>query len=156
MAAEQTVFDQSGKFWKQNSLEALSQEEWESLCDGCGLCCLIKLEDEENDEVYYTRILCRYLDEATSHCHCYADRSQRVPDCVSLTPEKAREFHWLPVTCAYRLCAEGKDLPGWHHLVSGSRTTVHEEGISVKGKALSEEFVHPQSYDEHIIRWVEY
>lgn len=143
-------------FWKQKSLSQMTRDEWESLCDGCALCCLIKLEDDASNEVFYTRVVCKHLDEGKCVCRKYERRTELVADCVSLKAENVHEFHWLPATCAYRLIAEGKDLKWWHPLVSGSRETVHQAGISVKDKVLSEEFVHPKSYDEHIIDWVEY
>lgn len=148
--------DQSEAFWKRKSLGEMSKEEWESLCDGCARCCLVKLEDEDNGHVFYTRVVCKYLNEQKCECRRYDRRTELVPDCVRLTPDNTKEFHWLPGTCAYRLISEGKDLEWWHPLVSGSRESVDEAGISVKDKVLSEEYVHPASYDEHIIKWVEY
>lgn len=144
----------SEPFWKTKSMSEMSTAEWESLCDGCARCCLHKLEDIDTGEVHYTSVVCKLM---TDDCRCsrYAERSRLVPDCVQLTPERAVEFRWLPTTCAYRLVAEGKDLPGWHPLVSGDPAAVHEAGISVRGKVLSEDHVHPEAMDEHIIRWVE-
>lgn len=147
---------QSPPFWKQKSLKQMSRQEWESLCDGCAQCCLIKLEDDAARKVFYTSVVCKYLDEGKCECRQYQRRAELVADCVRLTPENVGKFHWLPKTCAYRLISEGKDLKWWHPLVSGNRSTVHEAGISVKDKVLSEEFVHPRGYDEHIINWVEY
>lgn len=142
-------------FWQRKSLQEMTREEWESLCDGCARCCLHKLEDEDSGEVVTTRVACRYLDEA--HCRCteYERRLELVPDCMNLDISRIAEFHWLPATCAYRLIAEGKPLAWWHPLVSGSADTVHEAGISVRGKVVSDEFVHPDAYDEHIIYWVD-
>ncbi len=142
-------------FWVNKSLTEMTREEWESLCDGCAKCCLQKLEDEDTGKVYYTKVVCRYLDEKLCRCSHYQERNNLVPTCVWLRPEDVAEFHWLPTTCAYRLIAEGQDLPAWHHLVSGSRDTVHEAGISVRGRVLNEEFVHPDGLEEHIIHWVE-
>ena len=141
-------------FWKTKSLQEMSQVEWESLCDGCARCCLHKLEDVDTGEVHYTSVVCRLM---TDDCRfsAYLDRTELVPDCVQLTPERTEEFEWLPTTCAYRMVYEGKDLAWWHPLVSGDPDTVHSAGISVKGKALSEDHVHPDAIDEHIIRWVE-
>jgi len=141
-------------FWKEKSLSEMSREEWESLCDGCARCCLHKLEDEDSQEVHYTAVVCRYLDESVCACTEYADRTKLVPDCVQLTPVGALDYSWLPSTCAYRMIADGRDLEWWHPLVSGSRDTVHEAGISVKGKCVSERHVHPDSYEEQIITWV--
>lgn len=142
-------------FWKTKSLEQMSRREWESLCDGCALCCLQKLEDEDTGEVHYTNLVCRYLDQSVCRCGDYEHRSTLVPNCVWLTRENVYEYHWLPKTCAYRLIAEGKDLFDWHPLVSGTADSVHEAGISVRGKCVSEEFIHPDQWEDHLIEWVE-
>ncbi len=115
-------------FWKQKTLEEMTREEWESLCDGCGRCCLIKLEDEDTSEIVYTRAACKLLNLHTCRCKDYANRFAKVPDCVNLTPEAARTLEWLPETCAYRLVANGEDLAWWHPLVSGDPETVHDAG----------------------------
>ena len=142
------------KFWQVKSLSEMNQQEWESLCDGCAKCCLHKLEDEDTGDVYYTKVVCRYMDE---DCRCaeYQRRNELVPNCVWLRPEDVEDFHWLPSTCAYRLISEGKPLESWHPLISGSPDTVHSAGVSIKGRALSEEYVHPDGMEEHIITWVE-
>jgi uncharacterized cysteine cluster protein YcgN (CxxCxxCC family) len=142
------------RFWEQKSLAEMSRDEWESLCDGCAKCCLHKLQDEATEEVYYTKVVCRYMDE---QCRCteYQQRHELVPNCLWLQPEDVEEFHWLPVTCAYRLVAEGKPLADWHPLISGSRSSVHQAGVSIQGRALSENYVHPDGLEEHIINWVE-
>lgn len=106
---------ENAPFWRRKTLEQLSPQEWESLCDGCGLCCLQKLEDEDDNSVYYTRIACKLLDLDTCQCSDYPNRFAQVPDCIQLTPGKADQFKWLPSTCGYRLVSEGKDLPAWHH-----------------------------------------
>lgn len=142
-------------FWETKALTEMDQGEWESLCDGCAKCCLHKLEDEDSGDILYTRVVCRYLDQQHCRCRHYEERQQLAPACVCLKPEDVNTFHWLPSTCAYRLIAEGKGLPEWHHLISGSRTSVHEQGISVRGRVVSEEFVHPAGMEEHIVRWVE-
>lgn len=145
----------SQPFWKTKSLKEMNRQEWESLCDGCALCCLQKLEDEDSGQVHYTNLVCRYLDEESCRCSDYQNRSILVPNCVWLTREDIDQFHWLPKTCAYRLLAEGKELYDWHPLISGSPDSVHEVGISVKGKTVSEEYIHPDQWQDHLIEWVE-
>jgi uncharacterized cysteine cluster protein YcgN (CxxCxxCC family) len=142
------------EFWKEKSIFDMSAQEWESLCDGCARCCLHKLEDEESEEVHYTSVVCQYLNEDKCACTRYEERTKLVPDCIQLTPVGALDYGWLPTTCAYRLVAEGKDLEWWHPLVSGSPETVHEAGISVKEKCISELYVHPDAMEDHIITWV--
>ena len=121
-------------FWKRKPLEALNPAEWESLCDGCGRCCLVKLEDEESGKIHFTDVTCKLFNPNTCRCADYAHRRRRVHDCVKLTPDKVRTLGWLPPSCAYRLIAEGRDLAWWHPLVSGSQTSVHEAGVSVRGR----------------------
>lgn len=125
-------------FWEQ-PLERLDRGEWEALCDGCGRCCLHKLEDDESGELYPTNVACRLLDRRNGRCTDYAHRRQRVVDCVVLKRGKLKSIDWLPETCAYRLRAEGKPLPEWHYLISGSRETVHEAGQSTRGWTVSED-----------------
>ena len=133
----------------------MSSEEWESLCDGCARCCLHKLEDEESEEVFYTDVACQYLEQDACRCTEYQDRNRLVPNCVWLTPDDVDTFHWLPTTFAYRLIAEGQALPSWHPLVSGRAESVHEAGISVAGRCVSEAFVHDEDFEDRIIHWVE-
>ena len=133
----------------------MTDAEWESLCDGCARCCLHKLEDADSGMIHYTAVHCRLLDQKRCRCRDYDRRLERVPDCIDLRPENMEEMHWLPATCAYRLLYEGKPLYDWHPLVSGNPDSVHEAGISIRGRVLSEEFVHPDSFEEHIIHWVE-
>ncbi len=141
-------------FWRTKTLDALSPTEWESLCDGCGRCCLLKLEDEDTGEIHHTDVGCTLLDGRSCRCRDYPRRQKRVPDCVRLTPEAVRTIPWLPATCGYRLVREGRDLPWWHPLVSGSRRTVHEAGISVRGRLSGneEEFTSDELLDR-IVDW---
>ena len=125
-------------FWKTKSLGEMTKVEWESLCDGCGRCCLNKLEDEDTGEFLYTKTACRLLDLKTCQCTDYKKRAERVPDCVTLTPKNVGELGWLPPTCAYRLIDEGTPLAWWHPLVSGRQESVAEAGVTVAGVAYSE------------------
>ena len=127
------------RFWEEKSMAAMSRDEWESLCDGCGKCCLHKLEDEETGEIFPTNVACRLLDRKQGMCRDYKNRKTFVPDCVQLSPAKLDELEWLPSTCAYRLVHEGRPLFDWHHLISGSRETVHAAGMSTRGWTVSED-----------------
>lgn len=140
-------------FWKQKSLAELSPQEWESLCDGCARCCLYRLEDEDTGEIYFTNVHCRLLDTATGQCTDYPNRSVRVPDCVTITLKELESPYWLPKSCAYRLLAEGKDLPDWHPLVSGDPQTVVTTGQRVCDRTLCED--EADSLENHLIDWVE-
>ncbi|MDR3538355.1 MAG: YcgN family cysteine cluster protein [Acetobacteraceae bacterium] len=139
------------KFWKTKQLEEMSPQEWESLCDGCGRCCLHKLRDDDTQALSFTNVACRLLDPDTCRCSKYERRRRFVPDCVSLTPATVREIDWLPPSCAYRRLAEGKDLAWWHPLVSGDPETVHRAGISVLGRFVSERWAGP--LEHHIVDW---
>lgn len=127
-----------GRFWER-PLASLSRAEWEALCDGCGKCCLHKLEDADTGEVQATNIACTLLDRHSCRCTNYRGRRAYVPDCLRLTADNVGRFAWLPTTCAYRLRAEGKDLPGWHYLICGDREAVHRAGMSARGWTVSED-----------------
>ena len=126
-------------FWEVKTLEQMSREEWESLCDGCGKCCIHKLEDEETGELHATNVACRLLDRRSGRCTDYKHRKLYVPECVRLTPAKLKQLDWLPSTCAYRLLADGEDLPEWHPLITGDPESVHRAGQSVRGWTVSED-----------------
>lgn len=136
------------RFWEL-PVAALSRPEWEALCDSCGQCCLHKAEDEDTGIVYPTNVACKLLDLCSAQCSDYRNRKAHVPDCLKLDPQLAATTHWLPATCAYRLRAEGEPLPAWHYLISGSRESVHEAGISVRGRAISELVAGP--LEQHIV-----
>lgn len=141
-------------FWQTKTLAEMNSEEWESLCDGCGKCCLHKLEDEDTAEVYYTSVACKLLSQDTCRCKDYSNRKSHVPDCITLEMNDTETFSWLPITCAYRLVAEGKGLQDWHPLVSGDPETIHEVGMSVAGRVHAESSVNIDDLEEYIIRWV--
>ena len=126
------------QFWKRKSLAEMTADEWESLCDGCGMCCMLKVQDEDTGDVFYTDVACRLFDIDTCRCTDYAKRAKIVTDCLVLTPDEKEAYEWLPDSCAYRRLANGQDLPGWHPLVTGRPESVHEAGISMRGKAVSE------------------
>ncbi len=140
-------------FWRRKTLAEMSRDEWESLCDGCGRCCLVKLEDEEDGSVHYTKVVCSLLDQGTCKCTHYHERSRLVPSCLTLTPGDIERLHWMPSTCAYRRLAEGHDLAWWHPLVSGDPETVHAAGISVRGRCISETRVADEDLEDHIVDW---
>ncbi len=144
---------ESQPFWKQKSLHQLSREEWELLCDGCAKCCLFKLEDKKTGSVSYTGVCCRLLSLRTCRCTSYKNREKQVPTCMNLSPTRVEQFHWLPKTCAYRLVHEGKDLPLWHHLVSGDKELIHRLGFSIKGKVVSEKNIHMLRLHQHVVDW---
>lgn len=139
-------------FWKRKTLEDMTASEWESLCDGCGRCCLLKLEDEDTGAIHLTRLACSLLDHATCRCGDYANRHTLMPDCVAIDPDKVRTLPWLPETCGYRLVGEGRELFWWHPLVSGDPDTVHEAGISVRGWTRSEAKVKQSQLERYIIK----
>lgn len=141
-------------FWQRKRLEDMTASEWESLCDGCGKCCLEKLEDDQTGDVYYTDLSCSQMDTATCQCRSYENRQQVVPGCTVLTPDNIHQFHWLPTTCAYRTLAEDRPLPDWHPLRSGDPDSVHEAGVSVAHRVMPASEVPEQDWEEHIIHWV--
>ena len=141
-------------FWRRKPLEQMTAPEWESLCDGCGRCCLNKLEEDGTDRTYFTDIGCRLLDTQSCRCRDYPNRLKKVKDCVRLTPRNVRALSWLSPTCAYRLVAAGRDLYWWHPLVSGDPESVHAAGVSVRGRVtLSEKDVPDAELEDHIVSW---
>ena len=141
-------------FWQTKSLEQMDSAEWESLCDGCGRCCLVKLQDEDTEAIAYTDIGCKLLDDVGCHCRDYPNRQAQVPDCVRLTPSVVQSLDWLPPSCAYRLIDEGRDLYWWHPLVSGDANTVHAAGVSVRDKVAALEDELPlEDFIDHLVRW---
>lgn len=148
------------RFWEL-PLESLDRKEWESLCDGCARCCLKKLQDDTDEsddgagELWYTRVVCRYLDQQKCQCTAYDNRQILVPDCLVLDMSVLRAaLHWIPDTCAYKLRYQNRPLPAWHPLLTGSRQAMQEAGINVTGRVISEEYVHEDGLEEHVIRWV--
>lgn len=140
------------RFWRHRPLAQMTEREWEALCDGCGKCCMNKLEDEETGEVALTRVACRLFDDATCRCGQYEIRRQFVPECIQLTPETiADHAYWLPETCAYKLLWESRDLPDWHPLISGTPETVHEAGVSMRGRSLPEFEIDEDDWEDHVI-----
>ena len=141
-------------FWQNRPLAEMTKKEWESLCDGCGLCCLNKIEDEDSGEYYYTSVACSLLDPNSGRCMEYKNRADIKYDCLQLTPENIEDINWLPLTCAYRLILEGKDLPTWHPLISGDPNSVHKAGISMQRKVVSEDNINHDDLSDHLVDWV--
>ena len=146
--------DPQAPFWRRKALSEMTKTEWESLCDGCGRCCLNKLIDEDTHQTVFTDVGCKLLDGQSCRCTDYAHRQARVRDCVRLTPRNVRRLTWLPPTCGYRLVAEGRELYWWHPLVSGDPETVHAAGVSVRGRvSASEKDVPDAKLEEYIVSW---
>lgn len=140
------------KFWEEIPLEKLNATEWEALCDGCGKCCLNKIEDEDSGEVFLTNVACRLLDGSSCQCSRYETRHKYVPECIVLNPVTIQKhLYWLPQTCAYRLRLEDRPLYPWHYLISGDRNSVHEAGVSMKDQVVSEYDVADDDWEDHII-----
>ena len=144
---------QNQSFWKTKKLNELNIEEWESLCDNCGKCCVIKLIDQDTDELHYTNVSCHLLNTKTCSCNDYQNRKKIVKDCVQLTPKNLQELNWMPNTCAYRLVNEGKDLPEWHPLIQGNKDLMKKENHSVSGRVISETDVNKKNIDKYIFNW---
>ena len=141
-------------FWEEKSLAKMSREEWESLCDHCGKCCLVKLEDDdEANSVYYTNVVCDLFNKQNGHCTDYNNRETLVPTCIRLTQENLNDIGWLPPSCAYRRIFEGQGLEDWHHLISGDTNTIHQTGNSAIGKVVFEKDVDEDELEEHIVEW---
>jgi uncharacterized cysteine cluster protein YcgN (CxxCxxCC family) len=147
----------SEAFWRVKSLAQMSQTEWESLCDGCGLCCLVRLEDEDTGDIIPTHVACRLFDSEACRCTNYGARRRHVPDCIKLTPHNIASLPWMPPSCAYRRLHEGKDLPAWHPLLTGDPESVHKAGVSVRGQTISESVLgHPDEAVEFLApEWLE-
>ena len=143
------------EFWQTKTLEQMSTEEWERLCDGCAKYCLVKLEDHYSGEIFHTNVSCELLDTESCRCIDYDGRHNIVDDCIKLDRNNIHDLSWLPKSCSYRLIAAGEALPEWHHLVTGSRETLHSYGASLRGKVISELHVHDDDIEDHIVQWVD-
>jgi uncharacterized cysteine cluster protein YcgN (CxxCxxCC family) len=140
-------------FWTTKKLSEMTTEEWESLCDNCGKCCLHKLEDEDTGDIYFTSVVCNLIDLNTCRCTRYNERTRLVPDCLDLKQQGFTEYNWLPSTCAYRLLTDKKDLPCWHPLLSGNSDSVQNAGVSISSYAMKESDI--GDLEDHIIEWLE-
>ncbi len=140
-------------FWEEKTLEEMSEQEWESLCDGCGRCCLIKLEDDDTGEIYNSDVRCALLDANSCQCIDYTNRKAKVPDCIKLSLQNVKNISWIPATCAYRRLAEGRGLAWWHPLVSGDPETVVQVGVSVGGRTVDENSVQSGEWEAHCVDW---
>lgn len=140
-------------FWTEKALADMTHEEWESLCDGCGKCCLNKLEDVDDGAIHWTNVACRFLNPDTIKCGCYSERRRFVWNCVKVTPDMADQLHWMPASCAYRRLAEGRGLPQWHPLVTGDPESTIKAGQSVKGRFVDERVA--GDFEDHLVDWPE-
>ena len=144
-------------FWQSKSLTEMNRDEWESLCDHCGKCCLLKLQDDdasdEEESVYYTNVICNLFDKSDGHCSDYWNREERVPTCIRLTQDNLAELEWMPPSCSYRRVMEGRGLPKWHHLITGDKNTIHLKNKSVLGRVVFESAVDEEDLEEHIVTW---
>lgn len=141
-------------FWKVIPFDQMTPEQWESLCDKCGRCCLYKFEDVDTHEFFYTNVACRFLDLETCRCTVYSERKEKMASCVILSPAHIPQLKWLPETCAYRLIAEGKNLPKWHPLVSGDPYTVHTAGISIRNKVIPEQDIDIRDLEDYVVHQI--
>ena len=141
------------KFWETKKLSEMTTQEWESICDGCGKCCLNKLEDEESGEIFFTSVVCNLIDLDNCRCTRYSERTTLVPECLDLKQHEFAEYNWLPATCAYRLLSDGEQLPSWHPLISGTEESVKEAGVSICSYAMKESEVN--DLEDHIIEWLD-
>jgi uncharacterized cysteine cluster protein YcgN (CxxCxxCC family) len=142
-------------FWETKTLSEMTIEEWESLCDGCGKCCLIKLEDDKTGEIFFTSVVCDLIDLKTCRCTRYSERCRLVPECIDLKQHDFTHYTWLPATCAYRLLADGGELPRWHPLVSGKRNSVSQAGVSIRSFAMKQAEIGKADLTDYRIKWLE-
>ena len=147
----EAALDTPRPFWETKTLDEMNAAEWESLCDGCGRCCLNKIEDDDTAAIHLTKVACKLLDVRTCQCRDYPNRQSHVPDCIQIDPAQVRSLSWLPETCGYRTIDEGRALAWWHPLISGSVDTVHEAGISLRGWAKSERRIKPENFTRYLI-----
>ena len=144
----------SQPWWQTKSLDQMDDAQWEALCDGCAKCCLVKLEDADTEEIYYTNVSCQLLDTESCRCSDYEGRHKIVDDCIKLDRSNVNKLEWLPQSCSYRLIAAGQSLPDWHHVRTGDREAMHSYGASLRGKVTSELEVHDDDIEDHIIKWI--
>jgi len=152
-----SIMSNTKPFWQSKSLTEMNRDEWESLCDHCGKCCLLKLQDDDaNDKeesVYYTNVVCNLFDKDDGHCTDYWNREERVPTCIRLTQDNLADLEWMPPSCSYKRVMEGRGLAKWHHLITGDKNTIHEKNQSVLGRVVFENEVDEEDLEEHIVTW---